>query len=415
MFCFVSSSLWHSRLGHASLPRVQSLASSGHLGRVDFDSFDCVSCQMGKQKALPFNNSASLSSAAFDLVHFDVWGPAPIPSQGGSCYFVIFIDNYSRYTWLYLLHDRSELLRVFRDFKQMIKTQFNSTIKIFRSDNAMEYTSVSFLNTLKEDDTLSHRSCPYTSQQNGRAERKHLHILNTVRSLLISAQLPESFWGEAALTAVHTINRVPSPTTSNQTPYELLHGKVPNYSLLKIFGCACFVLLPPHERTKLEPRSRLCCFLGYGIEHKGYQCYDPITQRLRVSRHVQFWEHKFFTSMSPFPNTSSSLSSIFFYSSIDISFDSDVGVDSSLSDHSAPVPSESGTSPDPVITPDSTPTPDIRRTTRVRAPPSHLNDFHCFSAIATLHEPHSYREASSDPLWQKAMSDELQALHKTGT
>jgi hypothetical protein len=124
--------------------------------------------------------------------------------------------------------------------------------------------------TSQQNGTLSHCSCSYTSQQNGHAERKHRHILDTERALLISASLPKRFWGEAALTTVYTINRAPSSTIHNQTPYERLYGSTPNYSLLCIFGCICFVTLPPHEDTKLEPRSRLCCFLSYGITQKGY-------------------------------------------------------------------------------------------------------------------------------------------------
>ena len=100
----------------------------------------------------------------------------------------------------------------------MIETQFNRTVKVFRSDNAQEYNDKSFLSFLDSHGTLPQRSCPYTSQQNGRAERKHRHILDVVRTLLISASLPERFWGEAALTAVYTINLIPSPTTHNKSP-----------------------------------------------------------------------------------------------------------------------------------------------------------------------------------------------------
>jgi transposase InsO family protein len=225
----------------------------------------------------------TISSAPFDLVHSDVWGPAPIPTMGGSRYFVIFVDDYSRYTWLYLLQNRFELPKIYSEFQRMVQTQFSRNIKFFRSDNAMEYRESTFLTTLKQNGTLPHHSCPNTSQQNGHAERKHRHILDTIRALLLSASIPEHFWGEAALTAIYTINRVPSPTTLNRSPYELLYGSPPDYQSLRIFGCACFVLLPPHERTKLEPRSRLCCFLRYGIEHKGYRCYDPISKRLRIS------------------------------------------------------------------------------------------------------------------------------------
>jgi hypothetical protein len=121
-----SSSLWHSPFGHASLPRVQLLASQGHLGSVDLKSFDCISCQLGKQTHLSFNKSESLSFAPFDLVHSDIWGPAPVPTEGGSRYFVIFINEYSRYTWIYLLQHCFELTQVYQNFHQMIQTQFFS-------------------------------------------------------------------------------------------------------------------------------------------------------------------------------------------------------------------------------------------------------------------------------------------------
>ena len=132
----------------------------------------------------------------------------------------------------------------------------------------MEYCESTFLSTLKQNGTLPHCSCLNTSQQNACAKCKHMHILDTMRALLLFTFIPKHFWGEVALTAVYTNNRVPSPTTFNRSPYELLYGSPPDYQSLRIFGCVCFVLLSPHERTKLEPHSCLCCFLGYGVEHK---------------------------------------------------------------------------------------------------------------------------------------------------
>jgi len=117
-------SLWHSHLVHASISRVSSLATTGQLGFIGSESFDCVACQLGKQSALPFNKSDYISSAPFDLVHFDVWGHAPIPTMGGSRYFVIFVDDFSRYTWLYLLQNRSELPKIYYEFQKMVHTNF---------------------------------------------------------------------------------------------------------------------------------------------------------------------------------------------------------------------------------------------------------------------------------------------------
>ena len=121
------------------------------------------------------------------------------------------------------------------------------------------------------------------------AERKNRHLLDTVRSLLLESSVPAKFWPEALATAVHLINRLPSHRLSNQTPYFRLFHKDPTYTHLRIFGCVCFVHLPPTERTKLTAQSTRCAFLGYASQQKGYLCYDPILNRLRISRNVIFF------------------------------------------------------------------------------------------------------------------------------
>ena len=204
----------------------------------------------------------------------------------------------------------SELLQVYSNFAKMVETQLSKRIKIFRSDNAFEYTQYAFQTVLHSYGIVHQLTCPSTSQQNGRAERKLRHILDTVRALLLSAKVPTPFWGKVALhavlQAVHAINHIPSPVIQNQTPYERLFGSPPDYHHLRSFGSAYFVLLQPHEHNKLEPRSRLCCFLGYGETQKRYRCYDSVFHHLRVSRNVVFWEHRSFVKLSHFHATLSS-------------------------------------------------------------------------------------------------------------
>uniref|UniRef100_A0A2N9IYY0 Integrase catalytic domain-containing protein n=1 Tax=Fagus sylvatica TaxID=28930 RepID=A0A2N9IYY0_FAGSY len=384
-----SIELWHSRLGHVSLPRIQTLVSRGLLGSVSSSPFDCMPCQLSKQPTLPFNNSESITSATFDLIHSNVWGPSPVPTVGGL-----------------------SILKLLRYF----------ALTMHENIDKHDFSTI-----LKHYGTIFHTSCVGTSQQNGRAERKLRHILDTVRALTNAASTPASFWGEAALTAVYTINRCPSPVIQNTTPYERLFGTAPNYSLLKVFGCICFVLLQPHDRTKLQPCSQLCCFLGYGLEEKGYRCYDPVAKRLRVSRHVVFWEHKMFYSLplfsaGNFDSQVDPLPNLF----PEIPSPSAESVNP-ISDESPPIDPSSDESPTadptfdesplsaPAANPVNTTAPEPRRSHRVSTLPSHLRDFHCFSAFATLHEPHTFREVSSDPLWQQAMKKELDALLKTGT
>ena len=274
---------------------------------------------------------------------------------------------------------------------------------------------------------MSEFSCPGTSQQNGRAERKHRHILDSVRAMLISSSCPERAWGEAVLTSVYVINRLPSVVLSNISPFERLYNTAPDYNSLKVFGCVCFVLLQPHEYTKLEPRARLCCFLGYGTEHKGYRCWDPISRRVRTSRHVIFWEHRMFSSMSSFESIPSTQHPYFTDSSIELfpnhihtgSFGTDPSITlllENINDSSYAGPSDTSTPSD--VPNDSSSTIDPAhsdRPVRIRKTPSYLNNYHCYSTIFQLHEPQSYHEASSDPQWQLAMKEELQALEQTHT
>ena len=96
-----------------------------------------------------------------------------------------------------------------------------------------------FLKFLAKNGTISQYSCLGTSQQNGRAERKHRHILDTIRELLMSFTGPESFWGELMLIVAYTINHIPSFVIENESPYECLYGIIPNYDLFRVFGCTC--------------------------------------------------------------------------------------------------------------------------------------------------------------------------------
>ena len=154
-----------------------------------------------------------------------------------------------------------------------------------------EYTSHAFTDLLALDGTIHQTSCTDTPEQNGVAERKHRHIVETARSLLLSASVPSEFWGEAVLTAAHLINRIPTSHNSGLSPFEKLYRHAPDYSSLRVFGSTCFVLRPHVERSKLSSKSAICVFLGYGAGQKGYRCFDPISQKLYVSRHVVFLEH----------------------------------------------------------------------------------------------------------------------------
>ncbi|KAK8951538.1 hypothetical protein KSP39_PZI004751 [Platanthera zijinensis] len=147
---------------------------------------NCDACHLSKHHRSSFPPKQGRGSTRpFDLVHSDVWGPAPTLTIGrSSSYFVTFIDEFSRCTWVYLLRDRSELLDVWISFYQLIKTQFDACIKTFRSDNAKEYLSHAFTTFRVQHVIIHQTSCVYTSQQNGVAERKNRHLLDVARTLM---------------------------------------------------------------------------------------------------------------------------------------------------------------------------------------------------------------------------------------
>ena len=141
-------------------------------------------------------------------------------------------------------------------------------------------------------------SCPHTHQQNGDAERKHLHLVETGLTLLAHASVPFRFWSDAFFTTRFLINRLPTRLLKMKTPLELLFQEVPDYTFLKVFGCARWPHLRPYNQHKLEFRSKKCVFLGYSSQHKGYKCLHVPANRVYISHDVVFDENLFpFSSM----------------------------------------------------------------------------------------------------------------------
>lgn len=144
-----TASIWHQRLGHPSPTILQNLAPSLSLQGASSSQF-CESCQLAKSSKLPFSISESTTSKPLELIHSDVWGPAPLLSQSGFKYYVLFVDDFSRYTWLFPIHCKSEVFSVFLGFKVQIETMLSLKIKCLRSDGGGEYVNNNFKKLLHE-------------------------------------------------------------------------------------------------------------------------------------------------------------------------------------------------------------------------------------------------------------------------
>ncbi|MDV3200578.1 MAG: transposase family protein, partial [Pigeon pea little leaf phytoplasma] len=130
--------------------------------------------------------------------------------------------------------------------------QTGCKIMALQSDNGREFTSKAFTNFLTQNGILHRLSCPYTHQQQGIIEGKHRHITETGLSLLATTAMPLHFWDSTFTTAVYLINRMPTPILQMQTPFEILFHKKPDYSVLRVFGCACYPYLRPYNKHKFD-------------------------------------------------------------------------------------------------------------------------------------------------------------------
>ena len=208
----------------------------------------------------------------------------------GYRYFVTFIDEFSRCTWVFLMKEHSEILSILTSFVNEIKTQFGKTIKILRSDNAKEYFSSAISSFLSAQGIFHQSSCPHTPQQNGIAERKNRHLVETARTLLLHVNVPVQHWGDAVLTAYFFINQMPSSSIKNKIPHSILFPKEPLFHVdPRIFGCTSFVHNLSPSLDKLAARAIKCVFLGYSKLQKGYRCYFPVHNRYYISADVIFF------------------------------------------------------------------------------------------------------------------------------
>jgi hypothetical protein len=250
----------------------------------------CRGCALGKNVKNPFSSRNNRSKKILDLIHSDVCGSMPVKYLGGSIYYVIFIDDYSRKTWLYFLKTKDEVFNKFQEFKAEIENLTRKKIKTLRTDNGGEYTSKEFVSFCKSVGIRRELIFPHNPQQNGVAERKNRSIEETVKELMNDQGLSMYLWGEAAKTTIYVQNISPHRILKDMTPEEGFLGKKPNVEHLRIFGFPSYIHIPKDKRKKLEPSGKKGVFVGYSESSKAYIIYIQKQHKIKVSRYITFNE-----------------------------------------------------------------------------------------------------------------------------
>lgn len=278
---------WHRRLGHLNFSDMNRIRVDLQIEKQSFNNLNCETCAQSKLNRLPFSKSSIKTNAPFQLVHADTSGTIHIRNHNNYNSYLVFVDDFTRFCFVYLLKNKTEVFQCFQQFNSLIKNQTNSSIKCLRSDNGTEFKNSAFTSYCKSNGIIQQFSNVNTPQQNGVAERMNRTIKQGTVALLHDANLNASFWPYAVMATVYNRNRSPSSAVNYEIPFELINSCKPDYTSMHTFGTKVYV-----HRTdpisKYEPTGQPGIFVGYPPQKRGYLIYLPFSKTFVESRDVLF-------------------------------------------------------------------------------------------------------------------------------
>lgn len=293
--CFLASVkdqawLWHGRLGHINFHSLKLLTdkemAKGVPTIVHLDQV-CRACLASKQTKTPYPRVAKWrAQKKLELIHVDLCGPITPSTAGGNRYFMLLIDDYTRWCYVYVLKTKDQALEAFMKFKAEVENVTGEKIKVLRSDRGGEFLAAAFREECEKAGIQRHLTAPYSPQQNGVVERKNRTVMEMVRSLLKGMNVPGRLWGEAVRHSVYLLNRLPTKALEDKTPFEGWHGRKPNLSYLRVFGCTAHVRTAGKHLKKLEDRSKPMVYLGVDEGCKSHRLLDVSGNKVVVSRDI---------------------------------------------------------------------------------------------------------------------------------
>jgi transposase InsO family protein len=285
--------LWHRRLAHVGMKNLHKLLKGEHilgLTNVHFEKDRvCSACQAGKQVGAhhPHKNIMT-TDRPLELLHMDLFDSITYISIGGSKYCLVIVDDYSCFTWVFFLQEKSQTQETLKGFLRRAQNEFGLRIKKIRSDNGTKFKN-SQIEGFLEDEGIKHDfSSPYTPQQNGVVERKNKTLLDMARTMLDEYKTLDRFWAEAINTACYSINRLYLHRILKKTSYELLIDKKPNVSYFRVFGSKCFILDKRGIKSKFAPKVVEGFLLGYDSNTRAYRVFNKSTGLVAISCDIVF-------------------------------------------------------------------------------------------------------------------------------
>ncbi|CAI7856727.1 unnamed protein product [Closterium sp. NIES-54] len=280
--------LWHHRLGHSSLPRLRCMASRALVSGLPRSlpplppgpAPTCVPCVEGRQRAAPHSSSFPPTEAPLQTLHMDVWGPARVREQGHECYFLLVVDDYSRYTTVFPLRSKGEVTKVLIDWisgaRRQLSESFGSDLPVLRlhSDRGKEFSSDLMRAFCRSEGIRQTFTLPASLQQNGIAERRIGMVMDVARTSMINAAAPHFLWPFA----------------------------VGDASAFCVWGSRAFVR--DTTADKLSSRVVPCVFLGFPPDAPGWQFYHPTSRRVLSSPDVTFDDSVSYYHLFPYRTAS---------------------------------------------------------------------------------------------------------------
>ncbi|CAI7728719.1 unnamed protein product [Closterium sp. NIES-54] len=294
--------LWHHRLGHPSLPRLRGMDSRVLVSGLPRSlpplplgpTPTCVPCVEGRQRAAPHSSAFPPTEAPLQTLHMDVWGPARVRGQGHERYFLLVVDDYSRYTTVFPLRSKGDVTEVLIDWiraaRLQLRESFGSDFPVLRlhSERGGEFSSAR-LGAFYRARGIRHTfTLPASPQQNGIAERRIGMVMDVARTSMIHAAAPHFLWPFAVQYAAHQLNLQPRVSVPETSPTLRWTGKVGDASVFRVWGSRAFVR--DLSADKLSPRAVPCVFLGFPPDAPGWQFYHPTSRRVLSSQDVTFDE-----------------------------------------------------------------------------------------------------------------------------